>query len=86
MMEFELGCEISKLLIGDINNIGKNQIICCTAKGEVYGYIYVTEDRSIKDYAAIKESKIDKDDIIKYEKMMDDRKVNSIPYNCYRCF
>jgi Bardet-Biedl syndrome 2 protein len=77
MMEIDLNREISKLLLGDLNNSGRNQIICCSSKGEIDGFIYVQEDKQldkVQIFSTGKDTKIDKEELTKYEKFLQDKK------------
>jgi Bardet-Biedl syndrome 2 protein len=78
--QFELKNEISKLLLGDLNNSGKNQIICCTSNGDIYGYIFKEEDKQnsgdIKLVA--KDKNVDKEELGKYERLLNERVVREI--------
>jgi Bardet-Biedl syndrome 2 protein len=73
--EVDLDKEIAKLLLGDLNNSGIKQIICCTANGEIYGFIYHTEnDKIVEKQTIVKDVKVEKDEIMKYDRLLLEKK------------
>lgn len=75
LFELELGKEIAKVLLGDLNNSGKQQIICCTSNGEIYGYTYgIEEEKIIEKQTFVKDPKIDKEEINKLDKILHEKK------------
>jgi hypothetical protein len=75
MYEIELEKEISKLLLGDLNNSGKRQIICCTSNGEIFGFAFqAEEDRIIERQTIVKDSKVEREEIMKYDRMLNEKK------------
>lgn len=69
IQEIELNTEISKLIIGDLNNSGKKQIACFLENGEVIGYEYREEEKQLEKPIMAKDAKIPPEELVKYEKM-----------------
>jgi hypothetical protein len=75
IFELDLEKEIAKLLIGDLNNTGKKQIICCTTNGEIYGYVYQAENaKVVEKQTVVKDPKVEKEEILKYDRMLVEKK------------
>jgi Bardet-Biedl syndrome 2 protein len=78
LFELELKFPISKLLFGDMNNSGNSQIICILNNGDVIGYTYkpIEKFNNLSDVKIVaKDSKVDKEELAKYEKLLSDRVV-----------
>jgi hypothetical protein len=71
LYEIELEKEIAKLLLGDLNNCGKKQIICCTTNGEIFGFAFQAEDdRIIERQTIVKDAKVEREETLKYDRML----------------
>jgi Bardet-Biedl syndrome 2 protein len=79
LYEVILKNEISKLLLGDLNSSGEDQIVLCTSNGEIYGYKFsIEESKLLSDIKIVtKDSKINKEDLAKYEKLLSEKTVCS---------
>jgi len=73
IQEIELNFEISKLILGDLNNSGKKQIACFLENGEVIGYEYREEERQLERPIIFKDAKIPPEEIVKYEKLQKEK-------------
>ncbi len=73
IQEIELNTEISKLIIGDLNNSGKKQIACFLENGEVIGYEYREEEKQLEKPIMAKDAKIPPEEIVKYEKLQKEK-------------
>ncbi len=73
IQEIELNFEISKLILGDLNNSGKKQIACFLENGEVIGYEYREEERQLERPIMAKDAKIPPEEVVKYEKLQKEK-------------